>query len=201
MKKGESLQLSYTWWDKGRPPTMKSTGLGAALKDYERAKKQTNHLAALKALTEVDAARRRGIALCTGALFPDTKAALQKDGAIATAATAHTNAIGKNLAKAKVRVDDIKLHMTKLPGRIKEFDKLPPGNQKDAKEKDIRVNYKYLRDAISGAKTTMDGLHAQENALQHYPELWKRYTAVRDQYAKVLQPARDLVKNHTEFAE
>ena len=201
MKKGESLQLTYTWWDKGRPPTMKSTGLGAALKEYEKCKKQNEHLKALKALTEVDAARKRGIALCTGALFPDTKAALQRDSAIGNAATVHTNAVGKRIAAAKLRVTDIQKHMANLPKVVNAYNKLTDDKQKEAKAKDIRINYRYLRDAITSASTVLDALRPQEDALQQYPELWQKYTTVRDQYLKILQPARDLVTRHNEFAE
>lgn len=101
MKKGESFQLNYAWWNAGRPGTMKSTGLGKALQAYEKSK--SNPVAALKALLEVDTARKNAIGMCTGALFPDTKAALQKADVITQAAQKHLTNVDSEVGKAVAR--------------------------------------------------------------------------------------------------
>jgi hypothetical protein len=74
---------TYKWWDKNRPGTLPSTGLGEELKKYETARNafENNHeiatyLAAKAALTKVEEAREKAIRKC-GSLHKAIKRILE----------------------------------------------------------------------------------------------------------------------------
>lgn len=74
-----AFEYSYAWWDKKRPVTLPSTGLGKALKDYEKAAEQfaskcnvVTFKAAMKAFQEVSVVREKAIKKC-GSTYKNTK--------------------------------------------------------------------------------------------------------------------------------
>lgn len=197
MKKGESFQLSYTWWDNGRPGSMKSTGLGAALKQYEKTK--ASALPALKALLEVDAARQRAIGMCSGPLFPDTKAALQKVAALTQATQSHLQRVDKQIAKITQATTDISKGLKGVPAQVTQYDDATDTKARNALATKIGLNVQYLADAVTRGSTASDDLSKYEATLKQYPGVWAKVSAAKGNFDNVAPDARKLVKETNHF--
>ena len=78
MKKGAAPELRQKWWSKNKAMTLKKTGLGAALKDYEVAEKLSNSKRMLKALDAVKKKAKTAEGACVKKLHDETLAALQR---------------------------------------------------------------------------------------------------------------------------
>lgn len=78
MKKGATPELRQKWWKDNKAKTLKKTGLGAALKDYEVAEKLSNYKRMLKALDAVKKKARTAEGACVKKLHDETLAALQR---------------------------------------------------------------------------------------------------------------------------
>jgi hypothetical protein len=197
MKKGESFQLSYTWWNNGRPGAMKSTGLGVALKAYDQNK--ASALPALKALLEVDAARQRAIGMCTGALFPDTKAALQKDAALTQATQSQLQRVDKQIGRITQATTDINKGLKGVPAQVTQYNDTTDTKAQKALATKIGVNVQYLADAVTRGSTASDELHRYEATLKQYPGVWAKVSAAKGGFDHVAQDARKLVKETNSF--
>jgi hypothetical protein len=197
MKKGESFQLKYTWWDTGRPGAMKSTGLGTALKAYEKSK--ADALPALKALLEVEAARQRAIGMCTGALFPDTKAALQKTAAITQATQSQLLRVDKQIARVTQATTDINKGLKGVPAQVTQYNNASDTKTRNELATKIGVNVQYLADAVTRGSTASDELGRYEVTLKQYPGVWAKVSAAKGNFDHVAQDARKLVKQTSNF--
>jgi hypothetical protein len=197
MKKGESFQLSYTWWESGRPGAMKSTGLGVALKAYDKSK--ANALPALKALLEVDAARQRAIGMCSGPLFPDTKAALQKVAALTQATQSQLQRVDKQITKITQATTDVNKGLKGVPAQVTQYNNATGTEAKNALAKTIGLNVQYLADAVTRGSTISDDLGQYEPTLKQYPGVWAKVSAAKGNFDHVAQDARKLVKETNHF--
>jgi hypothetical protein len=197
MKKGESFQLKYTWWDTGRPGAMKSTGLGTALKAYEKSK--ADALPALKALLEVEAARQKAIGMCTGALFPDTKAALQKTAAITQATQSQLLRVDKQIARVTQATTDINKGLKGVPAQVTQYNNASDTKTRNELATKIGVNVQYLADAVTRGSTASDELGRYEVTLKQYPGVWAKVSAAKGNFDHVAQDARKLVKQTSNF--
>jgi len=197
MKKGESFQLNFAWWNAGRPGAMKSTGLGVALKAYERSK--ASALPALKALLEVEAARQKAIGMCTGALFPDTKAALQKDAALTQATQSQLQRVDKQIGRITQATTDINKGLKGVPAQVTQYDDATDTKARSALATKIGVNVQYVADAMTRGSTASDELSRYEATLKQYPGVWAKVSAAKGNFDKVAPGARKLVKETSNF--
>lgn len=214
MDAGEAFQLNAAWWKKGKPALLKPTGLGAALTAYERAKAsfmsdQGNNVkfkVALDALDSVNDARLRAVALC-GSSHPDTKAALQKAGIIATETqallAARSNQFKAPMRQLKTRVDDLRKHTTKLKGQVTAYEKvkeaLDPKKQAD-NEKIIKLNLEYLNNAIQGGSTALAALDRQEQVLNDFfPKLAAEFKTNRTAFTTLRKAGMQLLDDYDEY--
>ena len=78
MKAGAKPEMTQKWWSKNKAKTLKSTGLGGALKKYEIAKDQFDAELMNKALKEVEGKVGQAIKACNPKFHRDTQAALEK---------------------------------------------------------------------------------------------------------------------------
>ncbi|MCY2996098.1 MAG: hypothetical protein NTY19_50855 [Planctomycetota bacterium] len=78
MKKNAQPELSQQWWSKNKATTLKSTGLGKALKAYEDAQKKRQLPEAVKALAAVIPVVKKALGMCNKSLHEETIAALEK---------------------------------------------------------------------------------------------------------------------------
>jgi len=198
MKSGESFQLSAAWWKKGKPLTLKPTGLGAALTTYSAAKAAFNAQkrnnpkfeAALSALEAVNTARLKAIALC-GNDHPDTKAALQRANVIAiemgSLKTAKKQTYVAFVRQLKTRVADLKMHSQKIKAQVDKY--VAEEDQYDDKtrvdmQKKINLNLNdYIPNAIQGGATAIDQLKNDLGMIRkHFPEMAKEIEENRAEF-------------------
>lgn len=215
MNAGETFQLSAAWWKKGKPLTLKPTGLGAALVAYERAKSsfmsdQGNNVkfkVVLDALDTVNDARLRAVALC-GNNHPDTKTALQKAGIIATETqsllTTRSNQFKAPMRQLKSRAEDLRKHTTKLKGQVAAYEKvknaLDPRKRAD-NEKIIKLNLEYLNNAIQGGSTALQALEKQEQVLSDFfPKLAQEYNTAKTAFTTLRKTGLQLLDDYDEYA-
>ncbi|MCC7361031.1 MAG: hypothetical protein IT317_16220 [Anaerolineales bacterium] len=215
MNAGESFQLSAAWWKKGKPLTLKPTGLGAALTAYERARaaymgSQDNNLkfkVALDALDTVNDARLRAIALC-GSSHADTKAALQKAAVIAAETqallTTRSNQFKAPLRQLKSRVEDLKKHTAKLKTQVAAYEKVKVAldpKKRAANEKIIKLNLAYLNNAIQGGSSALQALDRQEQVLgDYFPKLAVEFKAGKTAFTTLRAAGMQLLDDYDEYA-
>ena len=213
MDAGETFQLNAAWWKKGKPLTLKPTGLGAALTAYERAKAaymsdQDNNIkfkVALDALDTVNDARLRAIALC-GSSHADTKTALQKAAVIATETqtlmTTRSNKFKAPMRQLKSRVEDLKKHTTKLKTQVAAYEKVKAAldpKKRAANEKIIKLNLEYLNNAIQGGSTALQALDPQEQVLSDFfPKLAVEYKASKAAFTTLRTAGMQLLDDYDE---
>jgi len=191
MNKGDSLKLQYAWWNSNRPGPLASTGLGAALKEYE--KNKARHGLALAALEKVEAARLKGIRLCLGPAFADTKAALQRDAALKTAQATHLAAINKSLDKIEDNIDTLQRHIPNAQAFYSTHTKAPDSKEGKEAYKKYNIAAKAIGDNLSSADTKVTDLFQQKAALEHNHAIWGRVTAAKDTLTK-LKPAASEIR-------
>ena len=182
MKKGESLQLKFSWWEAGRPGALASTGLGAALKEYE--KNKARHGLALAALDKVEAARLKGIKLCLGPAFDDTRSALKRDAALKTARATHTAALTKALTKLENNLDTVERN---IPHAHKFYAAIAKASDDDArKEASGKFNLaaKVIADNQTSADEKITELFQQKAALEPHHAIWGRVTTAKNRLAE-----------------
>lgn len=149
MKKGETFQLNYQWWNKGRPTMLKSTGLGKALQEYEKVQKNTaKPIVPLRALAAVDAARLNALRLC-GQNYADTRAALQAVAAITKAKNSLWNIIDTQLAGV---YKELAVYQPRLTTCQKIQDDLDSGKLSDAEQKKKASSLNVLLSGVDGIK-------------------------------------------------
>ena len=78
MKKGETPKLDYKWWSKNKAKTMKKSGLGKAIQDYEVAVVKDDPQLMLDKLSEVKKKVVKAIDCCNKKLHAETIEALKK---------------------------------------------------------------------------------------------------------------------------
>ena len=144
---------------------MKSIGLGTAPKTYEKSKAST--LPALKALLEVEPARQRAIGMCTGALFPDTKAALQKTAVITQATQSQLQRVDKQIARITQATTDINKGLKGVPPQVTQYDDATDNDARKKVATKIGVNVEYVADAVTRGSTASDELSRYEATLKH----------------------------------
>jgi hypothetical protein len=212
---GETFQLSAAWWKKGKPVTLKPTGLGAALAAYERAKSsfmsdQDNNVkfkVVLDALDSVNDARLRAVALC-GNNHPETKTALQKAAVITTETqtllTARSNQFKTPMRQLKSRTDDLRKLTVKIKTQVGAYEKvkaaLDPRKRTD-NEKIIKVNLESLNTAIQGGSTALQALEPQEQVMDDYfPKLAVEYNASKAGFTALRKTGLALLDEFDEYA-
>ncbi len=85
MKKGAKPQLTYKWWNDNKATSLRKSGLGKALKEYEKAKPKPSVQRCsrqelgdyIDSLKEVRDKVAKAVSLCVPKLHTDTKAALK----------------------------------------------------------------------------------------------------------------------------
>ena len=191
MKKGDSLQLKYAWWNSNRPGALASTGLGAALKEYE--KNKARHGLALAALEKVEAARQKGIRLCLGPAFADTKAALQRVNALTQAKAAHLASLDKTLDKIEESVKALGIHIPNAEKFYADYTKAPESKPGQEARKKFNIAAKTIGDNLTSADTKVSELFQQKNALQSQAAIWTRVTAAKKTLAD-LKPQASAIR-------
>ena len=181
----------------GRPGAMKSTGLGTALKAYEKSK--ASALPALKALLEVEAARQRAIGMYTGALFPDTKAALQKTAVITQATQSQLQRVDKQIARITQATTDINKGLKGVPPQVTQYDDATDNDARKKLATKIGVNVQYVADAVTRGSTASDELSRYEATLKQYPGVWAKVSAAKGNFDHVAPDARKLIKETSNF--
>ncbi len=215
MDAGETFQLSAAWWKKGKPTLLKTTGLGAALTTYERAKAsfmsdQDNNVkfkVALDALDSVNDARLRAVALC-GNIHPETKTALQKAASITTETqallTARANQFKAPLRQLKTRVDDLRKHTTKLKGQLAAYEKVKAAldpSKRASNEKIIKLNLENLNNAIQSGSTALQSLDRQDQVMSDFfPKLAAEYNLNKTAFTTLRQAGLKLLDDYDEYA-
>lgn len=191
MKKGDSLQLKYAWWNSNRPGALASTGLGAALKEYE--KNKARHGLALAALDKVDAARQKGIRLCLGPAFADTKNALQRDNALTQAKAAHLATLDKTLDKIEESLRALETHIPNAEKFYAAYTKAPESKPGQEARKKFNTVAKTIGDNLTSVDTKVSDLFQQKAALQSYNAVWNRVTAAKKTLAD-LKPQASTIR-------
>jgi hypothetical protein len=205
MKKGDSLKLDSAWWAKNKPPTLPSTGLGAALKEYEKYrmtafpakvkdKDYRQAIAALAALEKVEVARRKGIALCGTVLYYDTKAALQKNAAITKAAKIYTVGLTREVSWIDDAADKLRGYNQAHTRLLADF-RAAGSNQtaRDTALKELVLNKNRVAEKIETANTTIGFFTKGQAVLKKHAALWAAYTQARSAFNQQLPGARNVV--------
>ncbi len=106
MKNGARAELNYKWWDKNKAKTLKKTGLGKALKEYEKDNPKDIHRCSftdLKVcsdrLTEVQAVASKAVGACNKKIHGETMAALKTYDGVVKAAKARVEGQLKTFEK------------------------------------------------------------------------------------------------------
>jgi hypothetical protein len=200
MKAGETFKLEYRWWDKGRPITLKSTGLGKALQLYE--KNQADPVLALEALAAVDAARKKAIAMCANPRFAETKAALEKTAALDLAVKTHEKRVLQVPVGAMMAAtNDAENYVGHMERLFKDYENAtdnPLTLNKLRREVGIRATN--LRDALIRAKDAREPLIEHQTALKQYQSLWTKIIAASRKYDNVADQAKPILIKARNFA-
>jgi hypothetical protein len=184
MKKGAVPQLTYAWWDKNKASTLPKTGLGAALKDYEAAKKKVNDKCSVDVLREardklyqVNETASAAIKKCNKTLHKETMEALERfDGVVKQEAKPLIDDIG-DLEAELMALQQLQQRFLPIATKAKkEFDAIAMGLETALKQaesgegspKDVDRWLK-LADAAEGlAKSKMEEARAAFKNLDEF---------------------------------
>lgn len=174
MKKGEKFMVSSDWWAKGQPKLLGKTGLGEALRKFEtveqkfiKKKSPENFLVVLRALSDVDSARKKAISKC-GVLHAETKAALEADGALQNRIELMKKVMAQELEglikKVEEKYEFSKTAAEKLVTRVADLRKAiaTAKKEKDAKAiKTFAKNLDKLNDDSQGTREAIDAIRME----------------------------------------
>jgi hypothetical protein len=213
MKAGESFKLDAAWWKAGKPNMLKTTGLGAALTTYTTARAAWNGQkannqkfeAVVAALQAVETARVRAFTLC-GKDYSDTKAALNRNGVIATEMAAIKASrqipIASALKRLKTRTTDLKTHNANLKGQVDKYIAEAAGytdQQRADMKKKIELNLQdYTANAINGGQMAIADLQSDLALIKkYYPALATDF----DTSKTAFEVQRTLLEHNRDAAE
>ena len=211
MKKGDSLQLTYAWWNTNKPAVMPETGMGAALRDYEKNKltsmsgvkeaQARKAIQALLALKKVETARQKALGYCKGPLFYDTKAALERTGAITTATNLYVNGLHPHVELFIAAVDTIPTYLTRITNKRREFDAAKDQAARAAAAKDIKLARERLQEYVEVCKDAVALMGSAQLALGDHPVVWTPFTAARNRWKAVQSAVADAIKDNADFGD
>ncbi len=112
MKKGANPQLTYKWWNDNKATSLRKSGLGKALKEYEKAKPKPSVQRCsrqelgdyIDSLIEVRNKAEKAVSLCVPKLHTETKLALKR---MQTISNSERHPLEKLLDKAEKDNDAI----------------------------------------------------------------------------------------------
>lgn len=201
------FEYKYKWWDKNRPGTLPSTGLGAALKDYEAAQKKLDssdglapYYAAKAALNEAEKAREKAVKKC-GVLHKPIKKILEAADADQEAAAlieAFEPTLDKMVSRVESRAVEVKRSIEGSKKTADEYlDNLDDPKVLESVEKLLRS----VKESSFPIKGTSDLgsdypglLNGRAMLKRDFPDLTKRIDKVKDQVDEAMSTRSEYLK-------
>jgi hypothetical protein len=211
VKKGDSLQLSSTWWATNKPDALPETGMGAALREYEKYKlasmsgvKQAEGLKAVKALLalkKVETARLKGISHCVGPFFYDTKAALQKTAALTAATNIYVTGLGPHVKLFESAVETIPSYLTRINNQVQAYNNAKDDQAKQKAAKEVKLARERLQEYTEVCKDAITMMGSAQLALGNHAAVWTPFTQARTRWKALETQTRDAINATAHFTD